>query len=59
MNHVIVIKQLKRYFSGKTNGGIPEPEAKLPEGKVPTHLKAIEEHKEKMKEKGISTVESD
>lgn len=55
----VVVWLLYRYFSGKTNGGIPEPEAKLPEGKVPTHLKAIEEHKEKMKEKGISTVESD
>ena len=39
-------------MTGKTNGGIPEPEQKLPEGTLPSHLRAIKEHKDKMKSMG-------
>jgi len=48
----VVVWLMFRHFTGKTNGGIPEPENALPEGKVPTHLAAIAEHKEKMKAQG-------
>lgn len=48
----VVVWLLFRHFTGQTNGGIPEPENALPEGKVPTHLAAIQEHKAKMKAMG-------
>lgn len=48
----VVVWLMFRHFTGKTNGGIPEPENALPEGKIPTHLAAIQEHKEKMKAQG-------
>jgi hypothetical protein len=48
----VVIWLMFRHFTGKTNGGIPDPTVELPEGKVPTHLAAIQEHKEKMKAQG-------
>jgi len=41
-----------QHFTGQTNGGIPEPESKLPEGKIPTHVQAIMDHKAKMKAEG-------
>lgn len=48
----VVVWLMIRHFMGKTNGGIPDPTVELPEGKVPTHLAAIQEHKEKMKAQG-------
>lgn len=46
-------------MTGAGSGGIPDPEIKLPEGTLPTHVKALMEHKEKMKTLGISTKEDD
>jgi len=48
----VVVWLAFRHFAGKTNGGIPEPETKLPEGKIPTHVQAIMDHKAKMKAEG-------
>jgi hypothetical protein len=58
-----LIKLILKYFfqkvTGKAEEGYPQPEVTLPEGTIPTHLRAITEHKTKMHELGISTVESD
>ena len=48
----VVVWLAFRHFTGATNGGIPEPEHKLPEGKIPTHVQAIMDHKAKMKAEG-------
>ncbi|CAG5112315.1 Oidioi.mRNA.OKI2018_I69.chr2.g6542.t1.cds [Oikopleura dioica] len=48
----IVLWLLMRKMMGIQNGGIPEPENKLPEGTIPTHVKAINEYKEKLKSLG-------
>jgi len=48
----IVVFLIFRRVTGKDSGGLPEPEAKLPEGTLPTHMRAIMEHKEKMKSLG-------
>jgi len=48
----VVVWLAFRHFTGQTNGGIPEPETKLPEGKIPTHVQAIMDHKAKMKAEG-------
>jgi len=48
----IVVWLLVRKMLGIQNGGIPEPENKLPEGTIPTHVKAINEYKEKLKSLG-------
>jgi hypothetical protein len=48
----VVVWLAFRHFTGQTNGGIPEPESKLPEGKIPTHVQAIMDHKAKMKAEG-------
>jgi len=48
----VVLWLMFRHFSGATNGGIPDPTVELPEGKVPTHVAAIAEHKAKMKAAG-------
>mgnify|MGYP000461023340 CR=1 FL=1 len=44
---------------GAGDGGIPEPENKLPEGTIPTHLRAIMDHKQKMKSLGKDYKEED
>jgi len=49
---LIIVYLIFRRMTGKTNGGIPEPELKLPEGTLPSHLRAIQEHKDKMKSMG-------
>jgi len=49
---LIVVVVIYRHFSGAGDGGFPEPETKLPEGTIPTHVKALMEHKEKMKSLG-------
>jgi flagellar biosynthesis/type III secretory pathway M-ring protein FliF/YscJ len=49
---LIVVWLLLRKMMGIQNGGIPEPENKLPEGTIPTHVKAINEYKEKLKSLG-------
>lgn len=49
---LIVVWLLVRKMMGIQNGGIPEPENKLPEGTIPTHVKAINEYKEKLKSLG-------
>lgn len=56
---VIVAILVFRKVTGKAEEGYPQPEVTLPEGTIPTHLRAITEHKTKMHELGISTVESD
>jgi len=48
----IVVWLLVRKMLGIQNGGIPEPENKLPEGTIPTHVKAINDYKEKLKSLG-------
>lgn len=51
---------LFRHFRGlKGDGGLPEPEQKLPEGTLPTHMRAIMEHKQKMKSLGKDFKEED
>jgi hypothetical protein len=47
----IVVFLMFRSFTGKAEG-LPEPELKLPEGTLPTHMRAIQEHKQKMKSLG-------
>jgi hypothetical protein len=49
---LIIVWLLVRKMLGIQNGGIPEPENKLPEGTIPTHVKAINEYKEKLKSLG-------
>lgn len=55
----IVVFLIFRKMTGKDSGGIPEPEFKLPEGTLPTHMRAIQEHKEKMKSLGKDYKEDD
>ena len=45
-------------MTGKAEG-LPEPELKLPEGTLPTHMRAIQEHKDKMKSLGKNYKDED
>lgn len=49
---VIIVIMVFRKITGKMEDGLPEPETKLPEGTLPTHVKAIMDHKAKMKAMG-------
>jgi len=49
---LVFIYLVVRHLMGKTNGGIPEPETQLPEGKIPTHVQAIMDYKAQLKAEG-------
>jgi len=55
----IVVVMVFRKMTGKMETGLPEPETKLPEGTLPTHVKAIMDHKAKMKAMGKEFSDSD
>lgn len=48
---LIILFMVYRKFTGAKDG-IPEPTVVLPEGTLPTHLKAINDYKEKLKAEG-------